>query len=150
MRSSSADLAAGIFSLLFAGVFFAQSGELEGVGLLYPQWLIGLISLGGLVLLLQGLNKRRGRDSIVDKEVATYSRVGIITALSVGYALLISGLGFYPASVIFLSLSAIILNDSGEPPYKAACMLTIIMCFAVWLVFAVLLGVPTPEGMLLQ
>jgi hypothetical protein len=140
-----------MFSLLFAGVFFAQSGELEGVGLLYPQWLIGLIALGGLVLLLQGLNKRRGsRDSIVDKEAATYSRVGIIIALSVGYALLISVFGFYPASVIFLSLSAIILNDSGEPPYKAACMLTIIMCFAVWLVFAVLLGVPTPEGMLFQ
>ena len=153
MRSSVIDLAAGVFSLLFAAAFYVQSGELEGVGRQYPMGLVVFILLGGFVLLGQGIHKRlSGRDPVpADAEPTAYSRVALITAASVAYVLLISLLGFYMASVIFLFGSAMALNDAGwawQKSAMAACALTVIMCLAVWLGFTKLLFVPTPEGLL--
>jgi hypothetical protein len=153
MRSSVIDLAAGVFSLLCAAAFYVQIGELEGVGRNYPMGLIGFILLGGLFLLGLGACKRlSGRDAIpADAEPVAYRRVAVITAASVAYVLLMSLLGFYAASVIFLFGSAMALNDAGWGRQKsvlAACALTVIMCLGVWLGFAKLLRVPTPEGLL--
>ena len=153
MRSSTADLAGGAFALLFAAAFYVQSGELEGVGRHYPMGLIIFILLGGLCLLAQGMRTRlSGRDSPpANAEAAAYGRVGVIAAASVAYVLLISLLGFYTASVIFLFGSAMALNDAGwgwQKSATAACALTVIMCLAVWLGFAKLLLIPTPEGWL--
>ena len=155
MRSGVVDLAAGVFSLLFATAFYAQSGELKGVGHDYPLGLIIFIFLGGLYLLALGIHKRlSGRDSIpVDAEPTAYSRVAVIAAASIAYVLLISLLGFYTASMFFLFGSAMALNDAGwswQKSAMAACALTVIMCLAVWLGFAKLLLVPTPEGWLFR
>ena len=152
MRGNVRDLAAGAFSLLFAVAFYVQSGKLKGLGRDYPLGLIIFISLGGLFLLAQGLRKlRSGRDAIpTDAEPAAYSRVAVITTAAVTYACLIALLGFYTASTAFLFSSAIVLNDAGwgwKKSAMAACALTAIMCFAVWLGFAKLLRVPTPEGL---
>jgi len=152
MRSSVIDLAAGVFSLLFAAAFYIQSGELKMLGRDYPLGLIIFIALGGLWLLAQGIHKRwSGRDAApVDAEPAAYNRVAVITAASVAYVFLIPLLGFYMASVIFLFGSAMALNDAGwgwKKSIMAACALTAIMCFAVWLGFTKLLYVPAPEGL---
>jgi hypothetical protein len=152
MRSSVTDMAAGLFALLIAAVFFSQSGDLEGVGLLYPRLLIGFIALCGIYLVGLGLFKRRpGRDRIASDEPVAVRRVGMIAALSLAYCLLIPVFGFYPASALFLFGAAMILNDAGVGPLKAAlsaCILTVVMCLAVWAGFALLLHVPTPEGLL--
>ena len=152
MRGSVRDLAAGAFSLLCAAAFYVQSGKLKGLGRDYPLGIIIFIALGGLFLLAQGLRRRlSGRDAIpTDAEPVAYSRVGVITAAAVAYACLIALLGFYTASTAFLFGSAMALNDAGRGWKKsavAACALTAIMCFAVWLGFAKLLRVPTPEGL---
>jgi hypothetical protein len=152
MPSGVVDLAAGIFSLLFAAAFYVQISELKGVGRDYPLGLIIFITLGGLYLLIQGIRKRlSGRDTPpADAEPAAYGRVAIITAASVAYVLLVSLLGFYVASVAFLCASAMVLDDAGwgwKKSALAACMLTVIMCLAVWLGFTKLLYVPTPEGL---
>ena len=153
MHSSVIDLAAGAFSLFFAVAFHIQSGELKGVGRDYPLGLIIFIALGGFWLLAQGILKRwSGCDALpVDAEPAAYNRVAIITVASIAYVFLIPLLGFYMASVIFLFGSAIVLNDAGwgwKKSATAACVLTVIMCFAVWLGFTKLLYVPTPAGLL--
>jgi hypothetical protein len=153
MRSGVMDLAAGVFSLLFAAAFYVQSDALKGIGRDYPLGLIVFIALGGLFLLAQGIRKRlSGRDTApADAEPTAYGRVAVITAASVTYALLVPLLGFYTASMVFLFASAAVLNDAGQGWKKnvmAACALTVIMCLAVWLGFAALLRVPTPEGLL--
>jgi hypothetical protein len=153
MPSGIVDLAAGVFSLLFAVAFYVQSGALKGVGRDYPLGLVIFIALGGLFLLAQGIRKRlSGRDiPPADAEPAAYGRVAVITAASVAYVILIPLLGFYTASVGFLFASAMVLDDAGwgwKKSALAACILTVIMCFAVWLGFTKLLYVPTPEGLL--
>jgi len=153
MRSSIVDLAAGVFSLLCAAVFYTQSDALRGIGRDYPLGLIIFIALGGLVLLVQGIRKRlSGRDAPpADAEPVAYGRVAVITAASVIYVFLVSLLGFYTASAVFLFTSAMVLDDAGRGRQKsalAACALTVIMCLTVWIGFAKLLRVPTPDGLL--
>ncbi|MDR3358169.1 MAG: tripartite tricarboxylate transporter permease [Desulfovibrio sp.] len=147
------DMLSGLFVLLISAVFFTQMYELEDVGRNYALLLLAFIVLMGLWLCFQGFRKRRllveGLASGEEEPVAM-RRVAIIVAASAVYAAFIPILGFYPASAFFLCLSAIVLNDTDSSPYVAACLLTLIMCLAVWLVFAMLLGVPTPEGMLFQ
>jgi hypothetical protein len=151
MRSSVLDIAAGLFALFIAAVFFSQSGDLEGVGLLYPRLLVGFIALCGVYLVGLGLFKRRpGRDRVASDESVAIGRVAMISVLSLAYSLLIPVFGFYPASALFLFGAAMILNDAGVGPFKAAlsaCVLTAVMCLAVWAGFALLLHVPTPEGL---
>ena len=153
MRSSVIDLAAGVFSLLCATAFYTQIDGLKGVGRDYPLGLIIFISLGGLFLLGLGIYKRlSGCDAIpADADPVAYRRVAIITAASIVYVLLMSLLGFYTASILFLFGSAMALSDAGwgwQKSAMAACALTVIMCLAVWIVFSRLLFVPTPEGLL--
>jgi len=152
MRSSVIDLAAGVFTLLFAAAFYVQSSELEGIGRGYPMALMIFIFLGGFYLLARSFYKRRlASDPIlVDAEAVSYKRVGIIIAASVAYVFLISLFGFYTASMVFLFCSAMLLNDAGwgwMQSAMAACVLTAIMCSAVWACFAKLLQVSTPEGL---
>ncbi|WP_243838227.1 hypothetical protein [Nitratidesulfovibrio liaohensis] len=59
MRSSVADIASGLAVLVMAGVFHAQSGDLEGVSLLFPRMLIIFMALGGIYLCGLGLLKGR-------------------------------------------------------------------------------------------
>ncbi|MDR3320530.1 MAG: tripartite tricarboxylate transporter permease [Desulfovibrio sp.] len=146
------DVMSGFFVLLISVVFFTQIFELEDVGRSYALLLLAFITLMGLYLCFQGVLKRRRLAGGVssDEEPVNMRRVAVIVVASVAYAAFIPILGFYPSSSFFLCLSAIILNNSGGSPYVAACLLTLIMCLAVWLVFAMLLGVPTPEGILFQ
>ncbi|MDR2574187.1 MAG: tripartite tricarboxylate transporter permease [Desulfovibrio sp.] len=148
------DILAGFFTLLISAVFFTQVFELEDVGRNYALLLLAFIILMGLYLCVQGLLGKRlwggGASSGNGDEPVVMRRVAVIIAASAAYAGFIPILGFYPASAFFLCLSAIVLNDSEGSPYFAACLLTLVMCLAVWLVFTMLLGVPTPESMLFQ
>jgi len=150
MRSSTTDLAAAAFSLVFAVIFYAQSAKLTSVSRLYPMCLIAFISAGGLFLLALGFYKRRQSEALSEEEPVSLRRVGIICATSATYAVLVNLLGFYSASAIFLLGSAMLLHDAGgwKKSVLAGCMLTVIMCIAVWACFGLLLRVPTPEGLL--
>jgi cytochrome c biogenesis factor len=150
MRKSTADLAAAAFCLVIAAMFCAQSSDLEGVSLFYPMGLLGFIIAGGLTLVIMGLYKRRQSEALPDGEAVTLRRVGIICATSAAYAILVELLGFYSASAIFLLGSTMLLHDVGDwkKSALAGCILTVIMCAAVWACFGMLLRVPTPEGLL--
>jgi hypothetical protein len=84
-----------------------------------------------------------------DEEPVAFRRVGIIVFASAAYRVLVPVLGFYTASALFLFGSAMVLNDTKVSALLSACLLTAIMCLAVWLGFSVLLGVPVPGGLLL-
>lgn len=152
MRSSVSDFAAGAAVLAFAGMFQVQSGDLEGVSLLFPRMLIIFLTLGGLLLCAQGLLKRRrGTDTTGNAEPVAAGRVTGISVASIGYVLLIPVLGFYSASTLFLFTMAVALsNADGSTCRKAlaAAVFTVVLCASVWAGFALLLSVPAPEGLL--
>ena len=152
MRSSVTDITSGLFVLLMASLFHFQSGDLEGVSRMYPQMLIIFMTLGGLYILFQGLLKRRkGCDTESNEEPASMKRILQIAAGAIAYVLVISVLGFYVTTAVFLFGMALLLNDAGwglRKNMQAAILLAAIMCFFVWGGFHLLLGVPTPEGIL--
>ena len=153
MRSSVADLVAGVLSLLFAAAFYLQSGNLKGIERDYPMGLILFITLGGLFLLFLGIRKRlSGSDPIPENaEPTAYGRMLFILVATVGYVSLISLVGFYIASTLMLFGSATVLNDAGWGWKKctlASAVFTTVMCVSVWIVFVKFLYVPTPKGLL--
>lgn len=149
MRSRTTDIAAGLASLAIAGVFHAQSGELEGVSLLFPRMLIIFLTLGGVYLVIKGI--LRGASAAQEAEPVNVRRVATISVGSVIYVLGIPLLGFYPASALFLFAMAMILGDTTTNTARLAmlsAMFTAILCVAVWLGFALMLNVPTPQSIL--
>ncbi|MDR0828372.1 MAG: tripartite tricarboxylate transporter TctB family protein [Desulfovibrio sp.] len=150
MRKSTSDLVAAVFALALSGLFFLNTGDLEGTGLNYPLLILAFMVLCVLALIFSGLRARqRAEDgeARIDAEPVAVKRVLIISAASLLYAIFIPILGFYAASALFLFGAAMVLNESKVRRLKAACLLTAIMCLAVWAAFAKLLGVPTPEGL---
>lgn len=152
MRSSVADFASGLAALSLAGVFHAQSRDLEGVSRLFPRMLILFLTLGGMLLCVQSLlRQRKGTDARQTREPVAVRRVVVISAGAIAYVLLIPLLGFYPASVAYLLGMAMLLGDAGGSTGRkalTAVAFTLVLCLFVWLGFALLLGVPTPEGIL--
>jgi len=150
MISRTTDIAAGLAVLGIAGMFQAQSGELEGVSLLFPRMLIIFMTIGGLYLVAKGLIKgRKPSAATEDSEPVKLKRVGIISAGSVVYVLVVPLLGFYPATILFLFGMAMVLGDSTGDTVKkalASAFFTAVLCLAVWLGFALMLNVPTPQS----
>jgi len=154
MRSSIADMASGAFVFLVAAIFYYQSGELEGISLLFPQILVVFLTIGGIYLMIKGfLTRKRGTDRVIDDEPVAIGRVAQISLGAIAYAIATPFLGFYPATMIFLFVMGMILNDTGVSTRKSAIMsaaLMIIVTFAVWAGFAMLLSVPTPESIFFE
>lgn len=152
MRSSVADITSGLAVLVIAGMFHAQTGDLEGVSLLFPRMLIIFMALGGIYLCGLGLLKgRKGEQAPQDDEPVAVSRVVMISAGAIAYVAIIPVLGFYLASVLYLFGMSMVLSDAGGGTRKkavASAAFTVVLCLFVWIGFALLLGVPTPEGML--
>ena len=154
MRSSVADITSGAFVFLVAAIFHYQSAELEGISLLFPQLLIGFMTVGGLYLIAKGfVTRKRGQDKVIDDEAVSVKRVSLISLGSVAYAVITPFMGFYPATVLFLFIMAMALNDAGVSTRKSALMatvLTVIVTLAVWAGFALLLSVPTPQSIFFE
>lgn len=156
MRSRTTDIAAGLATLAIAGLFQAQSGDLEGVSLLFPKMLIIFMTLGGAYIFASGLltrpaNAKDGACETKTEEPVAVKRVVIIALGAIVYVGIIPLLGFYPATVLFLFGMSMILSDSNVTTVKkatASAAFTAVLCIAVWFGFALLLGVPTPQSVL--
>jgi hypothetical protein len=149
MRSRTTDIAAGFAVLGVAGLFHSQSTDLTGVSLLFPRMLIIFMTLGGIFLVISGALK--SKTAKTDDEPVNVQRVVIISIGSILYVLLIPLLGFYPASILFLFGSAMILGDANPNTTRKAAIsaaFAAVICLAVWLGFALMLSVPTPQSVL--
>lgn len=149
MYQHTKDILSGLAFLIIALVFQSQSLNLSGISRIFPQALIIFLIIGSIYLLAKGtinFKKKEGKDT----EVVVMSRVGIISAISFAYILLVPVLGFFAASIIFLFFSAIVFRDKHKTMVESMLLalgFTIIFCVFVWLSFVYLLNVPTPEGM---
>ena len=146
------DILCGVAFIAFAGVFFLQYGELtSGVSRVFPEMLMSLIGVGGAYLLVKGVWKKFTQPAAVtNEEPVAWKRVGIITVLALAYVSVITVLGFYTSTSIFIFIATMLLGDrsGGWLPLalKAACF-GIAFSAIIWGSFTMLLDVPTPEGL---
>jgi hypothetical protein len=118
MRSRTTDIAAGLASLAFAGMFQAQSGELEGVSLLFPRMLIIFLTLGGAYLVVKGI--LRGAAASKESEPVKRQSVTITPQGPSSMCWASRCSGFTPASALFLFAMAMILGDTSTNTARLA------------------------------
>lgn len=108
MRKSSTDIFCGLSFLVIGAGFWVQLAELEGVSRVFPQALLVVIALGGFWFVGKGFWQRR-RESAQGEECepVAWPKVGLIAALSLVYAALISILGFFCSTLAFLVVAAL-------------------------------------------
>lgn len=151
--SPTADIASGVILLALAALFGSQLYELSGLGLLFPEMLVGIIGVGGAYLTIKGIVKYACKYKAEPFETASVKRIAIIVAGSVVYAALTPLLGFYLVSAIFLLGMTVCLQDSGLSMKRTlinGAILSCVMCVTIYLSFTILLNVPTPPSILFQ
>ncbi len=145
--SALSDVLSGVTALVLAGVFFAQSGELSGIGLMFPDMLMFFITCCGIFLLGKGTRKYIRKYKAAPTEMPSIKRIGMISAGSLMYVIIMPALGFYISSAAFLFGMTVVLRDSGVSLQRTllnAALVTVIICVSVWVGFTMLLNVPTP------
>ena len=153
MRKSSADLGAGLGVLAIGAAFGVQYEELVGVSRIFPEFLISFIVLGGLYFVAKGWWRRRTEcaESGIEEEAIAWKRIALISLLSVAYLFVLSYIGFFVGTVVFLLTSYLILGDHDARGWGKVILygslFAVLFSFIVWLGFVKLLNVPTPEGL---
>ncbi len=148
MDRRASDIAFGAAFLAIAAAFQLVGRDLEGVSEIFPEGLEIFMAAGGALLVWKGLRAQRVK--AVDAEAIDRGRVAAVTGGSVAYALAIPVLGFYASSAAFLFILSFAFAGRGEGAGRLArpALFTAVMVLSVYLVFQVLLGVPTPQGYL--
>ncbi|MEG2173408.1 MAG: tripartite tricarboxylate transporter permease [Desulfovibrionaceae bacterium] len=143
------DLFASLCFIFVALLFYWNGRDMEGAGNVFPMGLQVFLGGGGLLLMARGLRFKFA--GITDDFTASLPRVMGMLCASVLYIIMINYLGFFSASFIFMSATAFALGDSAKT-YASRLGVGVltagIVCAAVWACFVLLLGVPTPEGLL--
>jgi putative tricarboxylic transport membrane protein len=115
----------------------------QGSTAMYIRFLA--VSLGLLCLIELGLNMRKKRKAALAaglKITDGPARFWSLLILMVLYAVGLEPLGFYLASALFLPLTMVVLG--GRRPWSILLATAGVLLF-VYLVFALILGVPLPE-----
>lgn len=152
MRKCVTDIWAGVGFIALALVFGVQLGGLTGVSRAFPQSLVILVGIGGLYFIIKGVVMLlRERCAAETGEVVVWRRIGLMSVLAMGYALVIKDLGFFASTSLFLFLAFMLLGDakgSFARRVGLGILFASIFCLCIWVGFVKLLNVPTPTGIL--
>ncbi|WP_185702281.1 MULTISPECIES: tripartite tricarboxylate transporter TctB family protein [unclassified Desulfovibrio] len=152
MRKCCADLGAGAGFFALAAAFGVQLHELEGVSRVFPSALIVFVGIGGVYFLVKGGIGLLRERAAAASDKPDWPRIGLISALALGYALCLDWLGFFASTMLFLVMAYMILNEAkgvslGRKAFSAV-LFGGLFSIAVWACFVKLLNVPTPAGLL--
>lgn len=131
------------FTVMAALLYRSTAGFPEvtqGSTAMYVRFLA--VALGLLCLIELGLNMRKKRKAAGLKITDGPARFWSLLILMVLYAIGLEPLGFYLASALFLPVTMVVLG--GRRPWSILLATAGVLIF-VYLVFALILGVPLPE-----
>lgn len=151
MCNSNRDILCGLCFLAISTCFAVQMHDLDGVTRVFPQALLIIIAIGGIWFIGKGIYLKRRKRSSDDNEYVAWKKVGIIAAIALVYAVVISILGFFSSTAVFIFCTSMILGDAGKGIghlVKVSTVFSLLFCLLLWLSFVKLLNVPTPTGML--
>ncbi|MBG0777549.1 MAG: tripartite tricarboxylate transporter TctB family protein [Desulfovibrionaceae bacterium] len=147
MTRKTADILSGLGFLILAAAFWAAGCDLTGISRIFPTMLEIFMALGGVALVLNGL--RKGLTEMACEGTPTWRRIWLITASSILYVACMPLIGFYVSSALFLFIMAMVLGTRRDLAHAGlAAAFSVGLCVLVYVVFRMLLLVPTPAGAL--
>lgn len=146
MRRAHADILSGLGFLAIAAGFWFAGRDLTGISRVFPGMLEAFLALGGVGLIINGL--RISPEVRACAGMPIWRRVWLMAASSLVYTVCVSFLGFYVSSAGFLFVMSLAFGRSwGKRQLGAAAVFSALVCVAVYVVFRMLLLVPTPQGL---
>jgi putative tricarboxylic transport membrane protein len=149
MRRS--DIAAGLILLGFAGVILLQSRGLAFGNIrtphtgFFPSVLALLLVILSLVLLGQALRKSESGTSLWQISAESWKRIGFILGAMIGFALVLERLGYLLSTFILM----VFLLRAIEPQrWIVVITVALLTALVSYVIFASLLGIPLPAGIL--
>lgn len=152
----------GVGMAIFTSVYFYNTLEIKDLGLTgsvyaatIPQWLSYVMWLLSAALILTDVSKQRkaAASGEREKDTAQKSSVNWLTfiltiAVLVGYVLLISVLGFCPATALFLFGEISILCEPGKHKWALFAIIAIVVSIAAYCAFRLGLNLMLPRGIM--
>ena len=148
MKKRSANIFLSIVMLLVAAAFFLE-GDMRYPSNVLPNAVLVLISVLSLIILIRNIVLKDEHDKNGDRQI--YTRVMQVVIGSVAYIAALSFIGFYITSFLYLIVLSLLLQERQDRnPRRAvnATVMAIVVCGLIYLMFSVLLRVPTPDGLL--
>lgn len=152
MRTMDILLAAALIALAVYGLVEAQAFSERGAQL--PRLLCWLFILLAAVLLAVVLNPRTGRAAarIFPFAEVPWRLWSAAVAAFVVFGYMIAALGFYESALLFLAVTACMMS-AGEPGFYRRWLAPLLFAVgfdaALYVVFRLILEIPTPGGVLL-
>lgn len=154
MLKSTADIGAGLGFLAIAAAFGVQYAGLdaEGPSRIFPEILICLITWGGIYYTAKGLWERRKECPGGEcPEGEDWRNIWWVSFMAILYAIGIPTLGYWWSTGVFLGVTYLgLVYKTGDirKSFIKAVIFGAGFSFLVWIGFVLLMGVPTPEGVL--
>lgn len=150
MLGRSADLIAGIASIVVALLFGFQGRDLSFASNLFPLVLEVFLVLTGAVLIVRGLTGSREQKNEDKKEKLDYGRAWLVIIASLVYVAAINIIGFYVFTFAFLGLLSWLLSERGRnlPALGISGLFGLVVTGVLYATFWLFLKVPTPAGFL--
>ena len=152
------DSVSAVFLLLFCGVFFAASFEIEATNYgtlqssVWPQIILGALSVFSLLLLTQALRRPPGAGEgggLLDW-LRRYRNPLICYALFLGFLVSLPILGMLLGGIFFVLLMLTILGGGKPAQLPLHLGVSVISVGAMWAIFTYALGVFLPGGIILN
>jgi len=149
MTKRKSDILAGLVSILVAVVFMVQGFKLSERANAMPFVLEIFLIVTGIYMVIRGIRTKaaeRGEEGEAD---INWVRAMVIVLATFVYVAGVIYIGFYVSTFVYLILGSWYLNENGLT--LPALMLSLIFSTAItavlYLIFTVLLLVPTPAGL---
>ena len=152
------DSVSAVFLLLFCGVFFAASFDIEETNYgtlqssVWPQIILGALSVFSLLLLTQALRRppAAGAGGGLLDWLQRYRNPLICYALFLGFLVSLPILGMLLGGILFVLLMLTILGGGKPAQLPLHLGIAVISVGAMWAIFTYALGVFLPGGIILN
>ncbi|MBD8003921.1 tripartite tricarboxylate transporter TctB family protein [Bacillus norwichensis] len=146
---SKVDLISSSLLLVISLAAILDTRGLSEMSYVFPRTVCIILFLLSLIYFIKSLVKNEAADYFINHK----RKVILVTSSMVCYFILISFIGFLPASIIYLAASIWILQKEGNTKRRhlflfQAFPISIIISSAFYILFRYVFHVPLPEGLL--
>jgi putative tricarboxylic transport membrane protein len=149
MRRANISVAAGLACL--AVFLFFEAGKLNFGTMrvpqtgFFPKTLLGLIFVLSLCLLIQSLRREISEEAAAAITTEGWIRIGATLATLLGFSLVLEWLGFFVSTLLLMML---LLRAIEPMKWTKVLFVALATALLAYFIFAWLLGVPLPAGVL--